>query len=410
LSASVGDSTVLDELAKKHPAPSPDALVEPDAPLLDCSHPVIFDCLDERVIRSTVLHVDGATLLNMFHLCPPLLKKRLFGLAHQVWYADNAAAGGGILQLRKWWSCLSSSGHHLGYFTNARKTWLVVKQEHLEHAQDIFAGTGIQITSTGRPYLGAALGSTQLTQEYAAQCVGKWTESDSLFGLVSFAQTQPHASYSAFTHGFSSKWTFFLRTTPGIAECFLPLEQVICHHFLPSLVSHSPNDVEWSLFALPAHVGGLGIFNPCAIAAETYQFCRHVADPIVECILNRHSALSPHILNEQHSIFQDLTRSKHYALTDTIKSIYDQCSPDLQYIIDCLQERGSSSWLTSLPIEQHRFVLHKGDFIDTLCLRYGWMPPRLPSHCVCGTDFSISHAFSCLTVPVPPSAIITSVI
>ena len=31
-----------------------------DAPLLDCSHPVIFDCLDKHVIRSTVIHVDGA--------------------------------------------------------------------------------------------------------------------------------------------------------------------------------------------------------------------------------------------------------------------------------------------------------------------------------------------------------------
>jgi len=67
----------------------------------------------------------------------------------------------------------------------------------------------------------------------------------------------------------------------------------------------------------------------------------------------------------------------------------------MSHVIDCLQERGSSSWLISLPIEQHGFVLHKGDFIDALCLWYGWMPPRLPSHCVCGTDFSISHAFSC---------------
>ena len=143
----------------------------------------------------------------------------------------------------------------------------------MEHAQDIFAGTDIQITSTGRPYLGAALGSTQFTEEYAAQCVRKWIRLIvSLFRLVSFAQTQPHASYSAFTHGFSSKWTFFLHTTPGIAEFFLPLEQVIRHHFLPSLVSHSPNDMEQSLFALPAHMGGLDIFNPCGIAAETYQF------------------------------------------------------------------------------------------------------------------------------------------
>jgi len=80
----------------------------------------------------------------------PLIRQ-LSGLSHQVWYADDAAAGGRISQLRQWWNCLSSTGCHLGYFTNARNTWLVVKNEHLEHNQDIFAGT------TCHPYLGAAL-------------------------------------------------------------------------------------------------------------------------------------------------------------------------------------------------------------------------------------------------------------
>ena len=68
-------------------------------------------------------------------------------------------------------------------------------------------------------------------------------------------------------------------------EFFLPLEKLICHDFLPCLVFHPPNDVERSLFALPVHLGGLGIFNPCVIAAETYQFSRHVAGPIAEHIL-----------------------------------------------------------------------------------------------------------------------------
>ena len=63
LSASVGDSIVLDEFVKKHPPPSsvfPIALVDSDGPLPDCLHPAIFECLDEHVIRSTVLHADGA--------------------------------------------------------------------------------------------------------------------------------------------------------------------------------------------------------------------------------------------------------------------------------------------------------------------------------------------------------------
>ena len=78
-----------------------------------------------------------------------LLVKQLSSFAHQVWYADNATAGGSIVQLRQWWEYLVALGPYLGYFTNAKKTWLVVKTAHLQAAQSAFAGSGIQVTSAG---------------------------------------------------------------------------------------------------------------------------------------------------------------------------------------------------------------------------------------------------------------------
>jgi len=57
-----GDSTVYNELVNKHPAPlplAPEALVTPDASLPDCCNPIIFDCPDEHVIRSTAFYIDG---------------------------------------------------------------------------------------------------------------------------------------------------------------------------------------------------------------------------------------------------------------------------------------------------------------------------------------------------------------
>ena len=63
--------------------------------------------------------------------------------------------------------------------------------------------------------------------------------------------------------------------------------------------------------------------------------------------------------------------------------------------MDAASEKGASNWLTALPIEEQGFILSKSDFRDALHLRYGWHPPRLPSQCVCGKDFSVDHSLSC---------------
>ena len=121
--------------------------------------------------------------------------RQLMGLARQVWYADHAAAGGSLLQFKDWWSELLSSGHHFGYHVNAARTWLVIKQEYLAPAQRIFDGTGIQITSAGRPYLGVPIDS----QVFITDCtkndknrISQWVQS--LSQLSSIVATQPHAA------------------------------------------------------------------------------------------------------------------------------------------------------------------------------------------------------------------------
>lgn len=59
------------------------------------------------------------------------------------------------------------------------------------------------------------------------------------------------------------------------------------------------------------------------------------------------------------------------------------------------QETGASSWLTTLPITEFGFTLHKGAFADALALRYDWPLNRTPLNCECGSSFSIDHSLSC---------------
>ena len=83
----------------------------------------------------------------------PLIQK-LDGLATQVWFADDAAAAGSLADLLVWWKQLSGLGPGYGYYVNASKSWLVVKEDYYDTACTLVAGTSLRITTEGRPYLG----------------------------------------------------------------------------------------------------------------------------------------------------------------------------------------------------------------------------------------------------------------
>ena len=57
---------------------------------------------------------------------------------------------------------------------------------------------------------------------------------------------------------------------------------------------------------------------------------------------------------------------------DRANVIHSQLTPELKRCVDLAKERGASSWLSVLPLSEQGFHLHKGEFRDALCLRYGW--------------------------------------
>ena len=56
------------------------------------------------------------------------------------------------------------------------------------------------------------------------------------------------------------------------------------------------------------------------------------------------------------------------------------------------QEKGASSWLTVLPLEEHGFTLA---FWDAISLRYGWPSSQIPTNRACGHPFTIQNVLSC---------------
>ena len=58
--------------------------------------------------------------------------------------------------------------------------------------------------------------------------------------------------------------------------------------------------------------------------------------------------------------------------------------------------RGTSSWLTTLPLKSENFDLNKREFYDALSLRYRWTSKYLLSTCPCGKRFDVDHAMLCM--------------
>ena len=127
-----------------------------------------------------------------------------------MWYADGATATGSLPAIFSWWKMLCDSGPSYGYLASADKTWLVVKEQYLNKAKDIFKDYNINITSEGRPYLGPPWGNENFTNSYVSNMVTEWI--NELQVLCKIGKTQPHAAYSAFTHGLVHKFNF--RTEP----------------------------------------------------------------------------------------------------------------------------------------------------------------------------------------------------
>ena len=179
----------------------------------------------------------------------PLIDK-LQGIMQQCWYADDSAAGGTILDLKWWWDLLQVLGPRYGYFPNGTKSWLVVKEDAVDTVREVFDGTDIHITTEGHRYLGGVIGSEAFEQQFLQQKVQDWISD--LRKLSIIAESQPHAAYSAYSHGLSFRWNYFFRVCTLSSCLFQPLEDLIGSAFIPKLLGREiPGTVERDLFSLP---------------------------------------------------------------------------------------------------------------------------------------------------------------
>ena len=143
--------------------------------------------------------------------------------------------------------------------------------------------------------------------------------------------------------------------------------------------------------ALPVRLGGLGVINPSRQSTAHNNMSKKITAPLVALILHQSHVLSPETKDEQLRARKDSRTLRRQRESTAASDLKERLPRNLQRALEASTEKGASSWLSTLPITEHGFALHKGAFRDALCLRYGWRP----SHCICGGQFTIEHALSC---------------
>ena len=92
------------------------------------------------------------------------------------------------------------------YFPEGAKSWLIAKENVLEHAQYVFKETKIKVTSKGEKHLGAIIGSNKFKQNYAQEKMDQWIKE--LWVLCKIAWCEPQAAFSCFITGFKHKQSY----------------------------------------------------------------------------------------------------------------------------------------------------------------------------------------------------------
>ncbi|XP_057302766.1 uncharacterized protein LOC130636933 [Hydractinia symbiolongicarpus] len=311
----------------------------------------------------------------------------------EVAYADDFTVAGKLYEIKEFWSKIVDIGPKYGYFPKATKSHLIVKQEYLLSAEQIFADSNILVTSTGQSHLGAVIGSQSYKIEYVNSKVASLVEQLKLLSKI--AELEPQSSYCAFVTGFKAKLTFLLRTVPDIKKLLQPIETVVRNEFIPAITGgHLCSENERLLLSLPTRLGGLNL----TIFPDDAQVQFNNSRMITKCLVD---SIKKQDIDGIYDVGKTKTAKAQVRTLklDIQKENLALCRNNMTVkqvkVNDINQQKGVSNWLNVLPITEQGFYLNKQEFWDAMRLRYNWSIPNLPSSCVCGARFDVKHSMKC---------------
>ena len=152
------------------------------------------------------------------------------------------------------------------------------------------------------------------------------------------------------------------------------------------------SEEERELLSLPPKLGGLGIIIPTKMSSVEFQNSLQMTKTAQDNIISQNQSFQ---ISHNKNIKNKIKMEKESRNKTTLNAIMENGNDEIKKCIEISQLNGASIWLTALPIKEEGFHLNKREFWDALALRYNWPIQYLPTTCVCGKPFDVSHSLSC---------------
>ena len=159
---------------------------------------------------------------------------------------------------------------------------------------------------------------------------------------------QPHAAYVAFTKGFKSKFTSYLRTIESFEGYVDPIEEVIHTSFPPLLFGRAeplPEELKELVNLSPAQ-GGIWIPDLKRESSEQFNASLDITAPHVNSIVTQSFTIPAQKLMEERK--REINAQRRVAAKSRIYRIDQSLSLDLLQAVQQTRDKGASSWMNAI--------------------------------------------------------------
>ena len=137
----------------------------------------------------------------------------------------------------------------------------------------------------------------------------------------------------------------------------------------------------------------MGIVIFAYIAKTEYQDSRNITEPLTKLHLEQtteYNISRDQLAKEKYNI----KKEKSQRNIERLQSLIIDLPTNKIRLNKINQEKGASTWLSTLPLKAEGYSLSKQEFWSLLKIRYGWPLLRLLNMCNCGAKYDLEHSLS----------------